>query len=83
MIEEVSRQWKTIKGIMEGTAKPDYARCVAISTRAAQKELLVPAAITVLSPIVIGLSLGAQALGGFLAGTIISGLLLAFFMGQR
>jgi len=80
MIEEVRRQWKTIKGIMEGTAKPDYARCVAISTRAAQKELLVPAAITVLSPIVIGLSLGAQALGGFLAGTIISGLLLAFFM---
>jgi len=80
MIEEVRRQWKTIKGIMEGTAKPDYARCVAISTRAAQKELLIPAAITVLSPIVIGLSLGAQALGGFLAGTIISGLLLAFFM---
>ncbi len=80
MIEEVRHQWKTIKGIMDFTAKPDYARCVAIATRAAQKELLIPAAITVLSPIVVGLVLGAQALGGFLAGTIISGLLLAFFM---
>jgi len=80
MIEEVRRQWKSIKGIMAGTAKPDYARCVAISTAAAQRELLVPAAITVLSPIAVGLILGPEALGGFLAGVIISGLLLAFFM---
>ncbi len=80
MIEEVRRQWKSIKGIMEGKAKPDYARCVEISTQAAQRELLVPALITVGSPILIGFALGAQALGGMLAGTIISGLLLAFFM---
>ena len=80
MIEEVRRQWKSIKGIMEGTAKPDYARCVAISTAAAQRELVVPAAITIASPIVVGFALGAEALGGMLAGTIISGLLLALFM---
>ena len=79
MVEEVRRQWKTIKGIMTGKAKPDYARCVEISTIAAQKELLVPAALVVLSPLFISL-LGANALGGFLAGTIASGLLLALFM---
>ncbi|TSC86341.1 MAG: K(+)-stimulated pyrophosphate-energized sodium pump [Microgenomates group bacterium Gr01-1014_16] len=80
MIEEVRRQWRTIKGIMAGTAKPDYARCVAISTVAAQRELVIPAAITILSPIIVGFALGAEALGGMLAGTIISGLLLALFM---
>ena len=80
MIEEVRRQWKSIKGIMEGTAKPDYARCVAISTAAAQRELLIPALITISSPILIGILLGAEALGGMLAGVIISGLLLALFM---
>ncbi|MBI2587396.1 sodium-translocating pyrophosphatase [Candidatus Amesbacteria bacterium] len=80
MIEEVRRQWKSIKGIMAGTAKPDYARCVAISTSAAQRELIIPATITILSPIVVGFALGAEALGGMLAGTIISGLLLALFM---
>ncbi|MCL4382268.1 MAG: sodium-translocating pyrophosphatase [Patescibacteria group bacterium] len=79
MVEEVRRQWKTIKGIMEGTAKPDYAKCVEISTVAAQKELVVPAILVIGSPIAISL-LGAQALGGFLSGTIASGLLLAFFM---
>ena len=80
MIEEVRRQWKSIKGIMEGKAKPDYARCVAISTAAAQRELVIPAAITITSPIIVGFVLGAEALGGMLAGTIISGLLLALFM---
>ncbi|MFH0863914.1 MAG: sodium-translocating pyrophosphatase [Candidatus Gottesmanbacteria bacterium] len=79
MVEEVRRQWKSIKGIMEGTAKPDYARCVEISTVAAQRELVIPAALVIGSPILAGL-LGAQALGGFLSGTIASGLLLAFFM---
>ncbi len=79
MVEEVRRQWKEIKGIMEGTAKPDYARCVEISTVAAQRELIIPAALVIGSPILAGL-LGAQALGGFLSGTIASGLLLAFFM---
>ena len=80
LINEVRRQWKTIKGIMAGTAKPDYARCVAISTAAAQRELLIPAVITVSAPIIVGLLLGAEALGGMLSGVIISGLLLAFFM---
>lgn len=79
MVEEVRRQWETIKGIMEGKAKPDYARCVEISTTAAQKELIIPAALVVGSPILISF-LGAQALGGFLGGTIASGLLLALFM---
>ncbi len=79
MVEEVRRQWKEIKGIMEGTAKPDYAKCVEISTVAAQRELIIPAALVIGSPILAGL-LGAQALGGFLSGTIASGLLLAFFM---
>lgn len=79
MVSEVRRQWKSIKGIMEGTAKPDYARCVAISTAAAQRELIIPAALVICSPILAGL-LGAQALGGFLGGTIASGLLLALFM---
>lgn len=79
MVEEVRRQWKSIKGIMEGTAKPDYARCVEISTAAAQRELVVPAVLVVGTPVVVGV-LGAQALGGFLGGTIASGLLLALFM---
>ena len=80
VVEEVRRQFREIKGIMEGTAKPDYARCVAISTQAAQRELIIPAAITIASPIIVGFALGAEALGGMLAGTIISGLLLALFM---
>jgi len=79
MVEEVRRQWKDIKGIMEGKAKPDYARCVEISTEAAQKELLIPALLVIGSPLLAGL-LGAEALGGFLTGTIASGLMLALFM---
>ena len=79
MVEEVRRQWKEIKGIMSGEAKPDYARCVEISTVAAQKELIIPALLVVGSPVLISL-LGAQALGGFLGGTIASGLMLALFM---
>lgn len=79
MVEEVRQQWKEIRGIMTGVAKPDYARCVEISTVAAQKELVIPACLVIFSPVAVGL-LGASALGGFLAGVIASGLLLALFM---
>ncbi len=79
VVEEVRRQFKEIKGIMEGKTLPDYSKAVAIVTAAAQKELVVPALIVVTLPIVTSL-LGAQALGGFLGGVVVSGLLLAFFM---
>jgi K(+)-stimulated pyrophosphate-energized sodium pump len=79
VVEEVRRQFKTIKGIMEGKALPDYSKAVEIVTVAAQKELVIPAAIVVLSPVAVGL-LGAEALGGFLSGAVASGLMLAFFM---
>ena len=79
VVEEVRRQFKTIKGIMEGKALPDYSRAVDIVTTAAQKELVIPAAIVVASPVVVSV-LGAEALGGFLGGVVASGLTLAFFM---
>ncbi|OGV96383.1 hypothetical protein A2W24_04600 [Microgenomates group bacterium RBG_16_45_19] len=79
VVEEVRRQFKTIKGIMEGTAKPDYSRAVDIVTRAAQRELVLPALIVVLAPILVG-TLGAMPLGGFLGGVVASGLMLALFM---
>lgn len=79
VVEEVRRQFREIKGIMEGKVLPDYTRAVAIVTEAAQKELVIPAAIVVGSPILAGL-LGAEALGGFLGGVVIVGLMLAFFM---
>ena len=79
VVEEVRRQFKQIKGIMEGKALPDYSKAVAIVTAAAQKELIVPAVIVVASPILIGF-LGAQALGGFLGGIVVSGLCVALFM---
>ena len=79
VVEEVRRQFREIKGIMEGKAKPDYARAIDIVTLAAQKELVIPAAMVILAPIAVGL-LGAQALGGFLGGIVVSGLLLALFM---
>ena len=80
MVKEVRRQFKEIKGILEGTAKPDYNRCIAISTEGALKSMIVPALIALLFPIAIGFSLGLEALGGFLAGSIASGFLLAVFM---
>lgn len=80
MIDEVRRQFKTIPGIMEGTATPDYARCVDISTSAALKEMVVPGLIAVLAPIVVGLLLGAEALGGLQAGALVTGVLMAIFM---
>ena len=79
IVEEVRRQFH-IPGIMEGTVKPDYAQVVGISTRAAQKELIPLATIAVLTPLAIGLILQVEALGGFLAGIILSGQLLAVFM---
>ena len=80
MIEEVRRQFRTIKGIMEGKGKPDYKRCVAISTTAALKEMLVPGIMAVVVPLLVGLVLGKGALGGMLAGALVTGVLLAIFM---
>ena len=80
MIEEVRRQFRSIPGIMEGTAKPDYKNCVAISTTAALKEMMIPGVMAVLAPLAVGIVLGAGALGGMLAGALITGVLMAIFM---
>ncbi len=80
IVEEVRRQFREIKGIMSGKAKPDYARCVSISTGAALRELMIPGLIAVLSPLAVGYIFGPAALGGLLAGAIASGFLLAVFM---
>ena len=80
MIEEVRRQFRTIEGILEGTGKPDYTSCVAISTQAALHEMLVPGIMAVLAPIAVGLILGPGALGGLLAGALVTGVMLAIFM---
>jgi len=80
VVEEVRRQFREIPGLMEGTARPDYSRCVDIVTRAAQRELLSPAMLSIATPILIGFGLGASALGGYLAGAILTAQLLAVFM---
>jgi len=79
MVEEVRRQFKHIPGIMEGTGKPEYDKCVAISTAASIKKMMLPGAITILAPLFIGFILGPEALGGFLAGATVSGVLMGMF----
>jgi K(+)-stimulated pyrophosphate-energized sodium pump len=80
MVKEAKRQFRTFAGLREGRILPDYKKCVAISTQAALREMMLPAAIALLSPIVVGALLGAEALGGLLAGSIATGFLLAIFM---
>ncbi len=80
MIEEVRRQFKEMPGIMEGKEKPDYKSCVAISTTAALKEMLVPGIMAVAAPLAVGVILGPAALGGLLAGALVTGVMLAIFM---
>ena len=80
MIEEVRRQFREDKGILEGTSKPDYAHCVDISTQAALKEMIVPGLMAVLAPLVVGIVLGPAALGGMLGGALSAGVLMALMM---
>ena len=80
MIEEVRRQFRTIPGILEGKGKPDYKNCVAISTHAALRQMILPGVLAIVSPIIIGVLLGAEALGGMLGGSLTTGVLLAIFM---
>jgi K(+)-stimulated pyrophosphate-energized sodium pump len=80
MVEEVRRQFREIPGLMEGTAKPDSAACVDISTRAALKEMILPGTVAVSAPVVVGYFLGVAALGGMLAGATVTGVLMALFM---
>ncbi|TCU75741.1 K(+)-stimulated pyrophosphate-energized sodium pump [Tissierella praeacuta] len=80
MIEEVRRQFREIPGIMEGKTTPEYATCVDISTKAALREMIIPGLLAVVVPVVIGLLLGAEALGGLLAGSLVTGVLMAIFM---
>jgi K(+)-stimulated pyrophosphate-energized sodium pump len=79
MVEEVRRQFRTIPGIMEGTGKPEYDKCVAISTQASIKKMILPGAIALFFPLIIGFALGPEALGGFLAGATVCGVLMGIF----
>ncbi len=79
MVKEVRRQFKEIPGIMEGTGKPDYGKCVDISTKAALREMMLPGAITITAPILIGFLMGPEALGSYMAGVAVSGVLWAIF----
>ena len=80
MIEEVRRQFREIPGIMEGKSKPDYTKCVDISTKAALREMIIPGVMAVVAPIIIGFLLGTEAVGGMLAGSLLTGVMMAIFM---
>lgn len=79
MVQEVRRQFKEIPGILEGTGTPEYGKCVEISTKAALREMLLPGLLTIITPIIIGLVLGAEPLGGYMAGVCVSGVMWAIF----
>jgi K(+)-stimulated pyrophosphate-energized sodium pump len=80
MVQEVRRQFREITGLMEGTAKPDSARCVDISTKAALREMVLPGVLAIVAPIFVGKVLGVETLGGLLAGATVTGVMLALFM---
>ena len=80
MIVEVQRQFREFPGIMEGTQKPDYETCVAISTDAAIREMILPGCMAIVIPVFIGKTLGTEALGGLLAGSLVTGVMMALFM---
>ena len=80
MVEEVRRQFREIKGILEGKATPDYARCVAISTKGAQREMLFPSVLAILAPIAVGFIFGVAGVMGLLIGSLSAGFVLAVFM---
>jgi K(+)-stimulated pyrophosphate-energized sodium pump len=79
MVEEVRRQFHTIPGIMEGTGKPEYDKCVAISTQASLREMILPGAIALIVPVIVGFTMGPEVLGGLLAGVTVSGVLMGMF----
>jgi K(+)-stimulated pyrophosphate-energized sodium pump len=80
MVEEIRRQFKEIPGLLQGKGKPDYAKCVDIAAKGALKELVLPSVLSMIVPIIVGLILGKEALAGFLAGSIVTGIIFALFM---
>ena len=80
MVEEVRRQFKEISGIMERTAKPDYSKCIDISTKAALQEMVIPSVLCVIVPVAVGFFIGSEALAGLLAGSVVTGFLMAVMM---
>ena len=80
MVDEIRRQFREIPGILEGTGKPDPARCVAISTAGSLKQMVVPGALAIAAPILVGKFMGVEALGGMLAGALVTGVMMAIFM---
>ncbi|MEY3102849.1 MAG: hypothetical protein RL558_1126, partial [Bacteroidota bacterium] len=79
MVHEVRRQFREIPGIMEGTGKPEYEKCVEISTKASIREMVAPGALALLAPVLVGFVMGPEALGGLLAGITVSGVLMGMF----